>query len=185
MKVKGNIVTQGLSGAAQQLVFRQRHGKTIVGVLSGNRKNVYSALQLQVQRTFKQAAQYARFILQDAAIYAEYMRKSKGGVTPYNLAIADFFRPPEIGEIETGSYNGQIGGVISATIMDDFKVDSVKAVIQAADGTVLEEGLAVMQPNGLIWSYTATVANARPEGTVISFTASDLPGHSITKTKTL
>lgn len=185
MKTFNNIVTEGLSGSMKQLVFRQMHGKTVVASRPRKRKGVMSTLQQQVQFTFKQAAIYARNILQDAAIYAEYLSKASPGVSPFNLAIADFFRVPVVGDIDSSNYTGAVGSTLSAVVMDDFRLIGVKARIQKANGELLEEGNAVLQQNGLNWLYTCTAANSSIEGSVITFTATDLPGHSIANRKTL
>ena len=184
MKTFNNIVTEGLSGSMKQLVFRQLHGKTVVAYHQRKPRRATS-LQQQIQFTFKQAAIYARNILQDAAIYAEYLRKASPGVSPFNLAIADFFRVPVVGDIDSSNYTGAVGSTLSAVVMDDFRLIGVKARIQKANGELLEEGNAVLQQNGLNWLYTCTAANSSIEGSVITFTATDLPGHSIANRKTL
>jgi hypothetical protein len=49
--------------------------------------------------------------------------------------------------------------------------------IYAANGTLLEEGKAVKENNGLDWCYTATQLNGTLAGTKIIAIATDVPGN--------
>ena len=184
MKSNDNFATEGLSGTYKQVVFKQKNGETIVGKRP-RRKKPSTANQLQVQLNFTNAATYAKAILTDAEILEAYRLKAKPGQSAYNRAMSDFFHPPVIGEINSSSYNGQVGSTLISTVTDDFKVASVKVRIEKSDGTLIEEGEAGLLPDGLNWSYVSTVTNSLLTGTKISFTAADMPGHSIVKIKTL
>jgi len=184
MKSSENFATEGLSGSYKQVVFRQRAGETIVGKRP-KRKKERSASQQSITASFKKAVLYAKSILTDAAIKAAYQLKAKPGKSAFNIAIADFFTLPEIGEIDSSGYNGQVGSTLIAEVVDDFKVVSVKVRIEKADGSLIEEGVANILPDGLNWMYVSTIANTATTGTKVSFTATDLPGHSISKLKTL
>ena len=186
MKSTNNFATEGLSGTYKQVVFRQRVGETIVGKRPKRKKGAALPAAIQaVNATFKLAAIYAKSILQDLAIKAAYAAKAKPGVSAFNMAIADFFKPPTIGEIDSSGYNGQVGSTVIALVTDDFKVVSVNVRIENSNGNLIEEGSASLLPDGLNWMYVSTVANTSVAGTTISFIAKDLPGHSFTKLKTL
>lgn len=184
MKSRDNFATEGLSGTYKQVVFRQRFGETI---LSKRPKHTAarSAAQQLITENFTHAAQYAKAAMTDIALKMAYKLKAGKGLSAFNRAVADFFKAPVIGDIDHSGYNGQAGGTILAMVTDDFKVASVKAIIKAANGTVIEEGAASLLPNGLHWMYVSTVANSSIAGTVISFEAKDLPGNVVTKIKTL
>jgi hypothetical protein len=62
---------------------------------------------------------------------------------------------------------------------------TVKVGIEKSDGTLIEEGNAAIQPDGLNWQYTTTTANGNNAGNKLLITATDLPGHSITEQKTI
>lgn len=181
---KNNIVTEGLSGKIYQLVFKQWFGRTVVAKRPRKFTTVTSN-QLNIREAFKSAAIYAKAAITDAALKLAYKAKAKPGQTAYNMAFADFFHAPEIGEIDSSGYNGQVGSTLIAQATDDFKVKSVKVSIEKANGSLIEEGLASLLPDGLNWMYVSTVANNTTAGTKISFTATDMPGHSISKIKTL
>src|SRR6476661_8292798 len=114
MKSKRNIATEGLSGRILQFVFSQRHGKTFVGHSPETSEDVSEA-QKQVRSTFKMAATYAKGILSDPAIKTAYQQKAKPGQSAYNVALADFFRAPQIGDLDISGYNGQAGSTVVAT----------------------------------------------------------------------
>lgn len=181
---KNNIVTEGLSGKVYQLVFRQWFGRTVVAKRPIKFTTV-TANQLTIRENFKKAAIYAKAAITDAALKLAYKAKAKSGQTAYNMAFADFFSLPEIADIDSTNYNGNIGSKLMAQVTDDFKVASVKVIIEKANGSLIEEGAAELLPNGITWLYTATVQNATVTDTKIRFIATDLPGHSITKLKTL
>ena len=185
MKSSDNFATEGLSGKYKQVVFSQRAGETIVGKRPKRKNGTRTAAQQGITSTFKKAVLYAKSILTDAAIKMAYQLKAKRGSSAFNVAIADFFTLPEIGEIDSSGYNGQVGGTLIAEVTDDFKLKSVKVQIEDANGTRIEVGDASLLPDGLNWMYVSTVANPDTTGTKVSFTATDLPGHSISKLKTL
>ena len=185
MKSSDNFATEGLSGSYKQVVFRQRAGETVVGKRPKRKKGTKTAAQQLITTTFKKAVLYAKSILADAAMKAAYQLKAKRGTSAFNVAIADFFTLPEIGEIDSSGYNGQVGSTLLAEVMDDFKVIAVKVRIENANGSLLEDGSATLLPDGLNWMYVSTVANTATTGTKVSFTATDQPGHSISKLKTL
>lgn len=77
------------------------------------------------------------------------------------------------------------GDLFLAPVTDDFRVASVNVRIEKLNDALLEEGGAALLPNGLHWMYVATVANSAITGTDLSFSATDLPGNSISKLQTL
>jgi len=181
MKSFNNIVTEGLSGKILQLVFRQRGGKTIVSHRPEKREHIASAAQAMVRSSFKAAVQYAKAAMTDAATRLAYLAKAEKGQTAFNVAVADFFHAPEIILIDTGQYTGSSGSRILAAVTDDFKVQSVTVRIKDAGGQLIETGNAVALADGLHWQYDATVLNGNSTGSIISITAKDMPGHSVTK----
>jgi hypothetical protein len=78
-----------------------------------------------------------------------------------------------------------IGSKISVNVTDDFKVTSVHVQINNSDGSLVEEGEAVQDANGITWVFTATQANASLTGDKIVVTATDNPGNDTTAEQTL
>lgn len=185
MKSTDNFATEGLHGTYKQVVFKQRNGETLLSRRPKKNRAAPSAAQNNITATFKKAVLYANGVMADAAKKAAYQLHLKPGISVFNRAIADFFKPPVIEDIDSSGYNGQAGSTLIATVMDDFSVASVKVEIKKGDGTLIEAGDAGLLPDGSRWMYVSTVQNTPVAGTMIIFTASDLPGHSSTQTKTI
>lgn len=184
MKSKNNILTEGLSGRINQVVFRQRYGETIVSKRP-HFTVASSAAQQQVRISFKEAVIYAKAILSDAVRKRAYQLRAKRGQTAFNLAIADFFKLPHIGDIDTSAYTGQAGSTIRVSVTDDFMVSSVVVCIKRSDGGVVEEGAATLSSDGLHWLYRAATSNGLQPGNFILVTAKDMPGHGVSKQQNL
>ncbi len=179
-----NMATQGLSGRVGMFVFRQRNGKTIVSPRPSISK-IVSAAQKGIRNTFKMATAYAKAIMNNPVLLAFYNSKLKPGLTVFNLALADYCKAPEIGEIDTSAYNGTIGSSIKVAATDNGKVDTVKLKIALADGTLVEEGHATPFGDGIHYVFIASVTNASPPGSVISIEAIDMAGRKTEKSVSL
>jgi hypothetical protein len=183
-KSTNNIVTHGLSGKVDLIVFRQLHGQTIVSKTPRS-LGPPSDAQIEIRSRFKEAAMYAKAAIANAALKLFYNSKARGGQSAYNAAMGDFFKKPEIGEVDTSAYNGSIGSRIVVPVTDDGKVVSVKMTIQKGNGSLVEEGDATLHANGLHWEFTATTLNDSVSGSLLTITATDIPGNSSSKQKNL
>ena len=173
-KVNKNIIIQGLSGSlGDQIVIRvDKAGRTRVSVKpSFDPDYQFNEAQLEQQEQFRAAATYAK----DAKTNEEYVTKAEGTpLTPYNVAVADWFHEPEIAAIDLSAWSGQIGQMIRIQATDDVKVTQVSVVITDENDTVLEQGQAVNDGGGW-WEYVTTeAASGNPK---VIATAYDLPGH--------
>ena len=177
---KNNIATHGLSGMMDLFVFRQWRGKTVVG-MKPKASNSVSAAQQQVRTLFKQAATYAKAAITNATTKLFYSSIAGDEMSAYNAAFGDFFNAPEIGDIDASGYNGSIGSSILVPVTDDGQVMSVKVRIESSNGTLVEEGAAILQADGLNWMYTTTAANGALAGSIITVSATDMPKHSSSK----
>ena len=174
-KVERNIVINGLRGRlGEQLVIkRDRAGHTIVSLKPTFREDrEFSEMQKAQQGAFKEAVVYAKTAAKTVPIYAE---KAEGtNRAAYNIAIADWLHPPEIGEIDLSGWTGQAGEPIRIKALDDVKVMEVMVlIVDEADG-LIEQGEAE-QTDGLWWTYTTRQA-ASGQAKVIVI-ARDLPGN--------
>ncbi|MCI1189201.1 hypothetical protein MON38_17390 [Hymenobacter sp. DH14] len=185
--VKNNIVTQGLSGMlGGQLVFRQTSRGTVVGVAPQTPSGPPSAGQLAHQVRFQEAVIYAKGQAQDPAVQAEYAEQAKQeDISVYNVLLRDFMRAPSIADVDLSQYTGKVGDLIGITATDDHAVKSVHVKIENSDGSLVEEGDATQQADPNQWLYTATARNATLAGDKLTVTATDNPGHSVSKTRTL
>ncbi|GAO45389.1 hypothetical protein [Flavihumibacter petaseus] len=179
-KSKG-LITGTISGMiGKELVFRDWEEKVIVAKAPGQRSTPATAAQEVIMENFTTGATYAKNILQDPLMAEAYRKARKPRQNLYSRALQDFVNPPVVKTITAREYTGAAGDKIVVRAEDDFRVDKVFVEILAAGGNLLENGFAVVQPNGINWTYTATLPNAAVPGTTIRATATDVPGNETT-----
>lgn len=165
------------------MVFRQRGGDTIVSKspVFGDREP--SPAQKAQQLRFEQAVIYGKAAIGVSGTKAAYQAEAKPGQSAFNVAFSDFLNGPRIEEIDLTGYTGAVGSTIRVRCVDDFKVAGVYVKIENSDGTVADQGDALLSENGLDWIFTATQANASLVGDKITVTAVDTPGNEKVKTQ--
>jgi len=183
---KNNVITHGLTGlVGDMIVFRNRGGKTFVSSKPKARTGEMSEGQKLHVGKFQEATLYAKGSVADPTLKEAYLAKATGNETAYNVAVADFFHAPDIETVNLSKYSGKVGETITIRATDDFKVTEVSVAIYNADGTEVEQGLAVLSANGVDWVYTAIAENASLDGDRIVIRASDLPGNVTEEEKSL
>jgi hypothetical protein len=184
-KQTGNVVTFRLSGkTGDQLLFRQADGKTVVSKIMQQPKNL-SEKQREHQRLFKKTAIYGKAATAEEEtkeIYAATAAKKKR--TPLIVAVTDCLNVPEIKSIDLSDFCGNQGDVIKVTTSDDVTVKSIHLSIINPDGSIVENGEAVADDSGHIWTYAAVANNDSFDGDKIVVTESDLSGNTVEETKT-
>ena len=183
---KNNVIVKGASGKfGRQIVFSQRAGKTIMSK-PPLRTAPPTTKQKEQQTKFARAAAYAKNALLDPTLKEAYTTEAKKrqDVSPYNMAMTDYLRPPQITHVDYSAYTGDASGEkIFIEAADAFKITTLKVKITAANNSTLEEGNASMV-NGK-WQYTTTATNTTLTGSKITLTATDRPGNTTTKEITL
>ena len=168
-KAHKHATVHGLSGSIGDLVFRQMpDGSTRISREPDFSRREFSQGQKEHQSRFQQAAAYARHAAKTQPIYAELARGT--AKSAYNVALSDWFNPPEIQRIELKK------GRIRVAASDNVLVTKVWVKITDEEGKLLEEGQAG-QVNAEWWEYPSS----NMEGTVEA-TAWDLAGN---KTKSV
>jgi hypothetical protein len=176
MEVVNNDLVKGASGRiGDQLVYRQRGAKTIIAKRPKPKEGPPTQAQIEIQERFYNGVLYAKTVVADEAKKAVYQAKATGYQTAYNLAVSDFCKAPQITQCDTDAYTGQPGQLIRIRAADDFKVQSVSVEIKDGTNTVLEEGAAVLNDNGVDWMYTTQEENLQMLGTKLIVSATDLP----------
>ena len=179
-KVAKNVLTRGLSGKVGNLVVFRNNGEgTVLSSAPGKRSRPLTEEQLLHHQQFREAVIYAKSVMADPAMKSEYEPSVSNGVSVFNLAVADFFKPPVITEMDISNYSGQAGGKIRVRAMDNFMISEIRVTILKADNTIVESGIAAAEVNGLDWIYTATYVNNAMTGGRIVATAVDRPGHQV------
>ena len=181
--VRENLTLEGLSGLlGDQFIFKQdQMGRTIVSRKPNFENRVFSKDQKKHQSRFQEAAAYAKAAAKTEPVYAELAAGT--AKSAYNVAVKDWFNPPEVREIDLGAYGGQAGETIRAKVTDDVRVMQVKLVISSGDGVMVEQGDMRLE-QGEWYSYTTAVSC--PPGVVkVAVTGLDLPGHAGSAAATL
>jgi hypothetical protein len=175
-KIRNNLILQGISGMlGKQLVIRQTKGGR--GVLAAapaiSEGREPTAKQKEHQEKFRQAILYAK----GAQNNPEYQAVAESrGVSPFNVATADFFHPPEIRDIDVSAYHGAIGETITIIAVDDVKVTTVGVLLVDDNNVVIEKGKAIVSAQDPHrWIYTAT-APAPSSSVKIVIDVADLAG---------
>ncbi len=168
-----------MSGKVGQVVVKRRDGKYYVATPPIHTKPP-TEKQLEHREKFAKAIRYAKMATDeespDKETYEEAAETASDGRSPMNMAVSDWFHPPEIDEVDFSEYHGRAGDVITILLKNEAKVDSVKLTISDADGNLLERGEATRRM-ALVWDYTATQDLPGDDATfVISVT--DLPGNT-------
>jgi hypothetical protein len=134
---------------------------------------------------FSKAVLYAKTVLLDDAIRAEYEEAAllAGLNSAYVAAVTDYLKNPVIALMYTDLYKGVAGDLIWITALDDFKIQSVTVTLQQPNGTLIEAGQAVA--DGGRWKYITTQPNATVAGTKVIVTAKDRPGQEVVAEKVL
>jgi hypothetical protein len=186
-RVAKNIIMQGLSGMiGGQLVLSIRKGQTIIGAAPSGPKGPATAGQVAHRTRFQKAIFYAKNAALDPATRALYEAKAKeDDLSVFNVIVADFMKAPDIKALDLTNYTGRVGDTILVVVEDDFSVERVLVKIENGDGTLVEQGAAVQQPNPSEWVYTATVRNASLAGDKLTVTVNDRPGNTDTEVRTL
>jgi hypothetical protein len=179
-KVAKNVLTRGLSGKVGNLVvFRNNGGETVLTSAPGRRILPMTEAQLLHLEQFREAVIYAKSVMANPGRKAEYEPLVSRGISVYNLAVADFLKPPVIREMDISNYTGQAGEKIRVRATDNFRISEIRVTVFKADNTIVESGIAAAEENGLDWSYTATGVNNAMTGGRITAMAVDLPGHQV------
>lgn len=179
-RISKNLYLTGANGMlGSQLVYKKVDGKMIVSS-PPIRNAAPTEAQKRQNRRFKYASIFGKSILEDAQygpVYQAAASKLKAYRSAYQLALTDYLRAPEIGDLVLPS--GLAGSVLLVEAMEDPQVTKVIVSILDASDAIVESGLATLETNGIQWSYT--LQQDVPEGGQVLVKAYDIPGNVSTK----
>jgi hypothetical protein len=183
-----NALVDGLSGkVGKNVVLRQRGGRTFLSTRPAG-SSIVSVKQQEQRDRFQRAVRYARTALLKPEVKAEYeeLVKDKEFLSSFTAAVTDYFKAPEISEIDLSGYTGKAGDQIIMRSSANFKITEVEVTLLQVDGTVVESGDAVStDPARLEWTYLATQEVALITGLKVVVAAKDRPGKEVTSEKVL
>ena len=175
-KVEINAITQHFRGMLGDIVFRRRFGRLISALRPKPSLLPPTEAQRAQRGAFKDALSYAKKALSDPAIRPVYERASELKQNDMrSLAVGDYFNFPEVRKIDLSAFHGHIGDKIGIMAEDDVAVRKVDVVVRKSDGTILEQGPAVLLHDE--WVYTMTTAIAAGLNLIFEATATDWPGN--------
>ena len=175
-RTTNNVLTKNYSGkVAGQYSLRTRGNQSIIAGLPKAREGAISAVQFELQKSFKLAVIYARKAMTNPQLKEAYAAARRDNQSAYNVAFMDAYKGPELSDLRTDEYKGTIGDKIIVQAIDNFRVTNVKFKLLSADGTELENGDAIEDENGYDWIYTSKKNNSSLPGTIIQVTAEDIP----------
>ena len=175
-KIEKNAVMNGFRGTIGENLVVRKLGKQTVFSRRAVVKKPKSEEQIANINRFTAATLFATSETKkpEASLVYEIMAKLQGLRTAHQAAVSDFLSYPVIASANLKKYYGQVGDVIRMIPQVPYKVVRVDVRIHQADGTLVEEGVAVH--DRLNWKYTATVANPLPSGSTLELTAWDRRG---------
>ena len=171
-----NVLTRNYSGkVAGQYILRTRGNKSIIAGLPSKNERVASPKQEVIRRKFALSVIYAKKALTNPDLKVAYNAVAKGNQTAFNVALLDAFKAPELSNLRTEGFTGAAGQSFTVQAIDNFRVTKVSFGLYAPDGSLLEEGEAIMDENGFDWIYTTKLEIPSPAGTLIRVSAEDIP----------
>ena len=154
-KARKNVVVRGISGSFWSLVFRQMpDGSTYISAKHDFSKLKLSEKQKEQNDRFREAVRYARQAARSQPIYAQMAAGTI--LSPYNIAMADWFHGPIIHEAKREE------GCIRIWVTDNVMVSRVIVTILDEQGVISERGEGVKvsgircQVSGGWWEYAPT-----------------------------
>ena len=180
-RVKQNALVKGLSGKiGKSFVFKTYGNVTIVSAYPDMSKVKLSAKQKKENKKFKEAMVWAKSQMSDPESKAIYKARATGMQKPHNLAIADFYHPPVIGNCEVSISQPGKADQISIEAQDDFMVVKVEVEIKGKDGKQFEIGYA-QEIRENRWQYVVQRVYPSADGLSIIIRAYDRPGNCTEK----
>lgn len=125
---------------------------------------------------FKYASVFAKAAIQDEVmgpIYTEAAQGSDKYRSAYQLAVTDYLKSPQIGNILLDSAIS--GSPVLIGAFEDPLVAKLEVAILAEDGTTVGSGEALLTSNGIQWEYVLPADI--PEGGQLLVKAYDLPSN--------
>jgi hypothetical protein len=156
-KTNNNVITKNYSGKfGDQVVFRNRFGRSIMAKPQKKSTVPRSIVQLENQHSFAHAVAYAKSVIADPALKAKYAKKVLPGRTVYNLAISYFMKGKSIDDIDIPTQTEDAGDKIAVKAREVSEVSNVSVKSMETYVTVMEGGYRVPGNISRYWEYTGT-----------------------------
>lgn len=180
-RMKKNLYLQGSSGTlGGQLVYKTVDGQMVVSV-TPSRVKPPSEKQKQQNKRFKYASIFAKKVMENdelGKIYTDAAKRIKRFKSGYQVALTDYLRSPEIGDLTVPSQTA--GSVLLVEAFEDPQVKSVTFYVLDTNGEVVENDSGSPHENGIQWMYT--LKNNLSADMKVKVEAYDIPGNMSNQT---
>lgn len=141
-----NCLAKAYSGIfGQQVTLKGRGGKVVMTFPYARKKQVPSEKQIAYRRKFQVASRCAANLLKDPEIRKAYRARARKGQTAYNLALRDYLKATDPGQVEVMiRHSGPSGQVEKREILFPVKGD-----FDVHDRPALQAGFRGIQWPGL------------------------------------
>jgi hypothetical protein len=172
-----------ITGKIGNLVHYTRNGKQLLRERP-TRAKPFRPAELHNQDRMRKAQQFAAAVLTVPQQRVRYQQAAQGlDLSAQNVAVSDFFHAPELTEIDLTGYTGQAHEFIRIRAEEGrIGAAEVHVEICMTAKTLLEEGLAARDMDGVTWWYAAQRDLEFNQPLWITVTAKDQPGNRTTKT---
>lgn len=171
----------GISGRVENLMFRTTaDARTYAQQAPARTKQPGTPAQQQWRKgTFREAVAYGNAQKRDPAgiAYYEQFRVAGSFNSMYNLALADYTKPPEVRAVEIADYREQAGHSLRVRAHDPYGIVAVRVQVLDAAGQTLEEGEATATGEGW-WEYITCQTHTLSSVRQVRGLAFDRPGNA-------
>lgn len=172
-----------ITGKIGGLVHYTRNGKLLTRRTPVRTKPPREG-ELGNRSRFRLAQIFAKAVLTVPAQRARYEKAAEGlDASAYNMAVSDYYHLPEVRDIDISGYRGKAGELIRVQVEEGrIGAAEVRVAIASPAESILEEGAASVETDGVTWWYAAQRDLASGQPLWITVTAFDQPGHRTVKT---
>lgn len=180
-KTDDNVLLRFQHGKLGNLILRVVAGRSIASMMPDYSKRKWSQAQKDCRKRFGAAVKNSTMMMKDPEKKSYYVSRAKPMQHAENVAISDYLLKPEIEEIDTSKYKGEVGDTIKVSAFDRYKVVAVFVMILSANGFEVESGMASERhfTGSGQWIYKALNANPSWKGGNVIVKVTDFPGNVV------
>ena len=158
------------------IVFKQRQGKTILCCYPKGQKVKWTENQKEHRVKFKLATMYAGSVMKNPEKLLFYQEREHDDINAYNLAIADYLKRPVISSIQVRKSRERGQYLVQVRATDEFIITGVEIQLFDLSGKFMERVHATQFRHTARWIYKIERGKL---GTValIKAIADDYAGH--------
>ncbi|MFA0963377.1 hypothetical protein AB9P05_16355 [Roseivirga sp. BDSF3-8] len=176
--IERNPWISGASGMVMdEVVYRQRAGKTILSAKPRKSLKPASEKQKQHRERFREASRYAKAAAKHGVKGALYAEQADGFNSAYNIALKDYLVAPVIHGFDLKGFRGRKGDRVGIYAEDNFRVAELRVWVLNAAGEVLTTGEAEEVMNNRYFSYRVLTGMPAGEGLTLRAEAKDHAGN--------